>query len=298
MATSDKKVRKKKLGSYPLVSVVFSITISLFVIGLLGLMVIYSKGLTDLIRENVEIQVFLNKHITENEKIKLSKTFSSKDYVLMKDGSPMLELINKEDAAQQFIEETGEDFTEFIGENPLRDVLIIKINPDFHTAEKMEKVKSEIESERGVYEVAYVENLIDSINTNLAKISVVLGSFALILILIVVVLINNTIKLALFSQRFLIRSMQLVGATAAFIKRPFLTRAVYYGLISGLMASVMLFALSMYANTRIEDLSMVQNPEYFIILAVTLIVSGIMVGLLSTYRAINKYLKMSLDQLY
>ncbi len=298
MPSGDKKFRKKKLGSYPFVSVIFSITLSLLVIGLFGLILIYSSALTKVIQENIEIQVFLDKHITENERIKINKTISSRDYVLLKDNQPQITEITKEEAAKIFIQETGEDFVEFIGDNPLRDAFIIKIGPDFQSPDKMANIRKEIEGIRGVYEVNYVENLIESINRNLSKIALTLGGISALLIIVAVILINNTIKLALFSQRFLIRSMQLVGATAGFIKGPFLKRALNYGFLAGLIASGSLFGFVHYANTRIEELSILKTDQYIYALMGSLVLVGIIVGYASTWRAINRYLKMSLDELY
>lgn len=298
MPSGNKKFRKKKLGSYPFISVIFSITLSLLVIGLFGLILIYSTALTKVIQENIEIQVYLDKHITENERIKINKTISSQDYVLLKNNVPQITEITKEEAAKIFIQETGEDFVEFIGDNPLRDAMIIKIGQDFQSPEQMAEIRQELEAIRGVYEVSYVENLIESINRNLSKIALTLGGIATLLILVVIILINNTIKLALFSQRFLIRSMQLVGATAGFIKSPFLRRALNYGLMAGLIASASLFGFVHYANSRIEELSLLQTDQYIYTLMASLIFIGIIVGYTSTWRAVNRYLKMSLDELY
>ena len=132
MATKERKYKKKNLGSYPFVSVVFSITIALTVVGLFGLLLILTSKLTRTIQENVEIQVFLNKDLSTNEIIKISKTLSSKGYILLKDGIPQISTISKEVAAKQFTEETGEDFINFLGDNPLRDVIVLKINQEFH----------------------------------------------------------------------------------------------------------------------------------------------------------------------
>src|SRR5699024_10257158 len=129
--------KKKKLGSYPYVSVVFSITLALFVIGLFGLLLLHANQLKELVRENVEVQVYLNKYITENQRIKINKTLASKDYVLVKDGTPQISYISKEEAAQQFIKETGEDFTNFLGENPLRDAFTVKIKATYHDKDKL-----------------------------------------------------------------------------------------------------------------------------------------------------------------
>ena len=290
--------KKKKLGSYPYFSVVFSIFLSLFVIGLFGLLFIHASKLTTAIKENIEVQIYLNKGITDNQRIQIQKTLSSKEYIARKNEELQISFVSKEEAAKGFIEETGEDFTNFLGENPLRDAYIIKIDPEFQSGEQLTEIKENIEKLTGVFEVVYVESLVESINKNLARISVVLLGFAVILIFIVIMLINNTIKLALFSQRFLIRSMQLVGATASFIQRPFLIRSALHGAMAGVIASAGLYGLLNFANRKIEDLASLQDLRMMFILFAALLVLGAIIGFGSTYRAINKYLKLSLDELY
>ena len=290
--------KKKKLGSYPYVSVVFSITLALFVIGLFGLLMLHANSLTRMIRENVSMQVFLNRTISENDKIQIQKTLASKEYVAIIEEQPQISFISKEEAADDFIEDTGEDFRQFLGENPLRDAYVVNINTDFQDSEELAKIKLDIERMSGVFEVTYVENLVRSINENLTKVSLVLAGFAVLLVIIVAVLINNTIRLALFSQRFLIRSMQLVGATAGFIQRPFLSRSFFHGVLGGILASILLVFVLQYANQQIEDLDQLQDPALvFALMGVLLLVGGFM-GFLSTFRAVKKYLRMSLDELY
>lgn len=293
-----KPKKKKKLGSYPYFSVIFSVTLALFVIGLFGLLILHANNLSQMIKENIEVQVYLNKYVSNNERIQLEKIIASKDYTLKENGIPTINYISKEEAAKQFIEDTGEDIIEFLGENPLRDVIVFKVDSKVQQNDLLPKVKEDLETLDGVYEVTYVENLVDSINRNVAKISLLLLGFAGLLLLTVTILINNTIKLALFSQRFLIRSMQLVGARPAFIKKPFLTRAIWYGILAGLFASIILYGVLMYFNNIIEGLSSLQELQQIAILFSALLVLGGIVGYFSTYRAINKYLKMSLDQLY
>lgn len=298
MEKETRSRKKKKLGSYPYASVIFSITLALFVVGLFGLLLLHTNKLTELIKENIEIQVYLDKGITENQRIQIQKTLSSKDYAAEKDDEVQISYISKEQAAKEFIEDTGEDFTNFLGENPLRDAYMLKIAPEYQNSEQLKKIKEEIEDINGVFEVEYVESLVSSINENMAKISIFLLGFAAILIIAVVILINNTIKLALFSQRFLIRSMQLVGAKASFIQKPFLLRAALHGILAGLLASAFLYLLMNFANKKIEDLQALQEPDKIFILFAILLVLGAFIGFSSTYRAINKYLKLSLDELY
>lgn len=291
------KVKKKKLGSYPYFSVVFSISLALFVIGVFGALIIYSKELERVVRESVKIQVFLQSRVTEAQRLQIQKTLTAKPFTAKaKEGA--VQFISKEEAAKEFIKETGEDFQQFLGDNPLRDAFLVRIDDHYHDAPKLKAIKAEVEKLNGVFQVYYVENVIDSINKNVTKISLILLGIALLLLSTVVLLINNTVRLALFSQRFLIRSMQLVGAKSWFIQKPFLYRAIAHGLLAGVIASLLLIGLIMFGNRRIEDLQLIQNTERLITLAVILLFTGMLVALLSTFRAVNKYLKLSLDQLY
>ncbi len=291
------KVKKKKLGSYPYLSVVFSITLALFVIGVFGSLIIYSKELERIVRESVKIQVFLQSNVTEAQRLQIQKTLTSK-YFTPKDQAEAVKFVSKEEAAQEFIKETGEDFQKFLGENPLRNAFLVKIADDYHEADSLKKIKSEVEKITGVFQVYYVENVIESINKNITKISLALLGVALLLLLTVVLLINNTVRLALFSQRFLIRSMQLVGAKRWFIQKPFLYRAMGHGLLAGGIASLLLIGLISLGNRRIDDLQLIQNNERLFALLLALLVVGVLVAFLSTFRAVNKYLKLSLDELY
>jgi cell division transport system permease protein len=279
--------KKKKLGSYPYFSVVFSNTIALFVIGLFALLLLQSRRLTQLIRNNIEINIS-----------RLRNILSNSDYILEDNGNPQIRFISDEEAAQKFMVDTGEDFTEFLGDNPLRNALIIRIKPEFQEIEKLDEIKRNIERLQGVYEVVYMESLISSINKNTAKISIILAGIMVVMVVIVLVLINNTIKLALFSQRFLIRSMQLVGARPSFIQWPFLRRSIIHGLISGIIASVVLYNILIYANEKIDGLAELQNDLELIIVFITISVLGGVIAFFSTYRSVKKYLKMSLDELY
>jgi cell division transport system permease protein len=215
-----------------------------------------------------------------------------------KENGPGVVFVSKEDAAKKFIEETGEDFVDFIGENPLRDAYLISIAREYHSIAKIEEIKKEIQNMNGVFQVFYVEGLIESVNSNVTKISLILLGLTTVLLVSVVLLINNTLRIALFSQRFLIRSMQLVGAKKWFIIRPFLLRASGYGLLAGVVAAALLWSLSNYAQSKIEDLSILHNQDQFLALVALLLISGIVVAVLSTFFSIRRYLKMSLDQLY
>ncbi|MEB2784181.1 cell division protein FtsX [Algoriphagus persicinus] len=290
--------KKKTLGHFKFGSVLFSTTLSLFIVGLFGVILIQAKTLTSMIRENIEVQVFLEKKLEQKDLDAIHDNLSKRSFILQKGDTLNLKFVSDEEAASTFIESTGEDFTKFLEDNPLRDSFVLTIAEEFQTSEQLEAIVAEIQIIPGVFEVSYMTDLVDSINKNLLKVSLVLGGFILILIITVVMLINNTIRLALFSQRFLIRSMQLVGATRGFIRKPFLSRAFLFGMMAGAFASVILFALVKYTQANIEGFAMLQNQQMLLFLFGILITVGGILSVLSTLRAVNKYLNMSLDELY
>jgi cell division transport system permease protein len=290
--------KKTKLGRFKFISVLFSTTLSLFILGLFGVIVIQAKTLTSIIRENIEIQIFLNKNLSESERTKIGAFLESKPYILEKDNEKAISFISQDEAAQSFLESTGEDFAQFLDDNPLRDSYTISIAEEFQTSELIEEIVKEINSLEGVFEVTYMADLVESINQNLFKVAIVMGGFILILVFTVIMLINNTIRLALFSQRFLIRSMQLVGATRGFIRRPFLGRAFVFGILAGLIASVLLFGIIEYTKANIDGFALLQDYNLLYGLFGSLLLIGVLLSVLSTLQAVNKYLNMSLDELY
>jgi cell division transport system permease protein len=290
--------RKKQVGTYPYFTVVFSITMALFVSGLFAIIFLHANKLSNIIKERIEIHVYLNNELNENQIHSIQDIISSQEYVLKKENLPQVTYITQEAAAKKFIQETGEDFSKVLKDNPLHASLTVKINPIFSDTAQLRKIVTGLSAIDGIYEVDYQENLITQINNNIKSISIIFIGFAIILVIASVLLINNTIRLALFSQRFLIRSMQLVGATKGFIQRPFLIHAILQGLLSGIIAALLLGLLIHYAYSEVQDLSKLQETENIIIILGSLLVLGIIIGLLSSYRAVNKYLKMSLDELY
>ncbi len=298
MHSIAKNKYKTLLFSYPSFSVVASMTLALIVLGLFAIFILLSNNLSKVIQEGIKAQVYLEKNLSESERLQIEKNLSVKDFILKKNNRPEIQFISKEKAAEAFIKDTGEDFYEFLGDNPLRDSYIVTVNPEFQTAEQLELVKKEVEALSGVFEFDYVESLLTDVSKNIRKISFILIGFAFILLLAVIALINNTIKLALFSQRFLVRSMQLVGAKSSFIRRPFLMRSAMHGVLGGLIASIGLFFSLKYGTDNLPGLGDLYSLESLLMIFGILLLIGFMVGILGTYFAISRYLKMSLDELY
>ncbi|MCF0050703.1 permease-like cell division protein FtsX [Dyadobacter sp. LJ53] len=290
--------KKKKIGSYPNAMIVMSLTAALFLIGFCGLLVIQSKKLVSIIRQNIEVRVFLDKEETKAGQDSILGVIKAKPYVLISTEVKPITFVSKEEAAKEFIEGTKEDFVTFLGENPLRDSYRVKIQEDYFEEAKLQLIKKDLEKIKGVYEVVYQEDLADNINRNVTKIYVVLASFALIMLIIIVLLVNNTIKLAIYSQRFLIRSMQLVGATNGFIQRPYVMRGAIQGLIGGVLAGALLIGLQQLAVRNVEGLGMLQEYDKIIILVASVLALGVLIGVSSTYQSLARYLRMALDDLY
>lgn len=290
--------KKKKIGSYPNAMIVMSLTAALFLIGFCGLLVIQSKKLVSIIRQNIEVRVFIDKQVSKAGQDSILSIIQAKPFVLKSTDTKAITFVSKEEAAKEFIEGTKEDFATFLGENPLRDSYRVKLHEDYFEEAKLQQIKKELDQVKGVYEVVYQEDLADNINRNVTKIYIVLASFALVMLIIIVLLVNNTIKLAIYSQRFLIRSMQLVGATNGFIQKPYVMRGAIQGLIGGVVAALLLIGLQQLAIRNVEGLAMLQEYDKIVILVACVLGLGVAIGVASTYQSLARYLRMALDDLY
>ena len=297
MYKERKKIAKKTFGNFPFISVIFSVTLSLLLLGLFSFFLLSSFNVKNYLESNTEINIYLNKKISPSQIEQIKRTLYTKEYSLTNTEST-LNYVSSEEAAKNFQSEIGEDFVDFLGNNPLRDLIILKINSDYFDLERLNIIESDILKIPGVYQIEYSKELIDNINKNVANISFVFIGLFLILLIISVILINNTLRIALFSQRFLIRSMQLVGATANYILRPFIFRGMIYGLIAGIISSGMLYVIIEIADRRISNLELVISLEQLGVIFISLIFTGIIMVILSTYSAVSKYLNSTLDELY
>ena len=297
MYKERKKIAKKTFGNFPFLSVIFSVSLSLLLLGIFSFFLLTSFQVKKVIQENTEVNIYLNKGISNAQVDQIKRILFTKEYALSNDENT-LSYVSSKQAAEDFSKEIGEDFIDFLGDNPLRDLIILKINSNFFELEKLSSIESDILSIPGVYEVEYSKEMINNINSNIRNISFVFIGIYLILSLISFILINNTLRIALFSQRFLIRSMQLVGATSAYILKPFIYRGLLYGLVSGIISSISLYMLILLANDKINGFEMIVSIDQLSIIFITLITTGILMVILSTYSSVNKYLKSSLDDLY
>jgi cell division transport system permease protein len=268
-------------------------------IGIFIFFSLYAHLLIRQLRSNAELSVYLHKNLTEKRLYDLQAQLSYKEFVMRRpDGKPAIKFVSKEEAAEIVKSSTGENFIAFLGENPLYDSYVVRIKEEYYTPELLAQIAADVQRIEGVLEVQYPENHTEEIKANIRKAGVVLGSFALLLIAIVCILINNSIKLAVYSQRFVIRSMQLVGATPFFIKKPFLISATIQGIIGGAISVFILMLILLVAHQIITQLSALDVTFYAVLIACFLVFLGGIICFLSAYASVSRYIKMRLDDLH
>ncbi|KOY85211.1 hypothetical protein AD998_02740 [bacterium 336/3] len=291
--------KSKNLGSYPYASVILSITIALMALGILCMLIIAILNFSKAVKENVEVQIMLDSGLTNEEITRVKQVLEEKKYIRQQfSGKPDVVFKHKDEAAKELTKNLQEDFVTLLGENPLRHSFLIHIKSEFYSKENLIQIKKELEITSGIFEVVYAQEFSDQVNTNVATISFVLSGFALFMMIIVIILIHNTIKLALFSQRFIIRTMQLVGATANFIRKPFIKTAFIQGLMSSLIAFTLLYTIIPYLNIGFIKVERLYTPLQLVFVGIVLVTLGVLLSIFSSYRAVNRYLDMNLDDLY
>lgn len=274
------------------VSTVISITLVLFVLGLLGLVILHAKKLSDHVKENLGFSLIIHDNARPAEISNLIKALELMPSV------KTTEFISSDQAAGQLIEELGEDFIKFLGYNPLFPSIDVRLNASYANPDSLVIFEAQVMKNRIVREVHYQKDLVSLINDNVKKIGVGLMVFSALLLAIAIALINNTIRLSVFSKRFLIKSMQLVGATQAFIRKPFIITGVIQGLIGAIFAISLLMGVLYAGQRQIPDLAGFQDVNMLLSLFVLVIFFGIIISWISTHLAVKKYLRIKTDYLY
>jgi len=277
-------------GSY--LTLVISVSLVLFLLGILGLVIINAKGLSDYLRESLSFSVMLDEDAREADIRMLQKDLDAKQFV------KSTEYVSKDEAAVKMKEDLGEDFISFLGDNPLPPSIDVYLYASYTNPDSVAKMEKYVMEYPFVKEVLVPESLLFLINENVRKVSISLLIISSFLLLIAVTIINNTIRLAIYSKRFLIRTMQLVGATRSFIRKPFLIRSIYHGVLAALIAMLLLMGLLYLVEKEFLMLYSFKSTNLLVILGVLLIVLGILINLVSTFFSVNRYLVISEDKLY
>jgi len=293
MGKREETYNKRRL-KVAYISSIFSITAVLFVIGILCTILFSANKISNFIKENLKITLLLQENISETDAMQLKNNISAAHY------AKFVELITAEEALKDYQQMTGEDPMDILEENPLLSNISITLTADYANNDSILLVEGDLIANYGsqIKEIQKDSNLIESVNKNLTTIWYVFLALAIFLSLIMVALINHTIRLAIFSKRFLIKTMQLVGATNKFIKAPFLRSGLMQGFIGGVFASIGLIIVAYFLKEWLPGLFNVNDFIIFGAIAIFLITAGLFISYVSTSRAISKYLKLKLDELY
>jgi len=274
------------------VSVIVSMSLVLFLLGLIGVLFLNAKKVTDHVRENFVFTIFLKDSAKKVEVRKLQKTLELTDYV------KSTEFISKEEAAETVKDELGKDFVNFIGYNPLQNSIDIHLKAEYIKPEHMAMIEKNLASKKFVTEVSYDKMLIEQMSKNIEEITMWLLGFAALFMFVSIALINSSIRLSIHSKRFTIKTMQLVGATKGFIRKPFMWQNIKLGMVGAFVALLMLSGMLYYLQMNFPIITDMQDIKYYAILYLSVTLVGILISWVSTYFAINKYLGLRTEELY
>ena len=291
MASSADKTARRRVASSS-VSTVVSMSLVLFMLGCLALILINSQKLSTYVKENIRFQIYLKENTREVDIIKLKKILDAEAFT----GST--DYISKKEAAKTLKKDLGEDFVEFLGYNPLPPSIDLDLKAEYAHPDSIAWIEDELLQNPNVKEVAYPPDLIREVNRNVEKITIVMLGFSALLMIVAIALINNTIRLSIYSKRFLIRSMQLVGATRGFIQRPFLVKGLMQGLYASLIALLMITGVIYLVQQQFPAFFEVQDRQTFAMLFGIVIVLGLLISGTSTWLAVKKYLRIKPEKLF
>ena len=269
-----------------------STTLVLLLLGLVVFFVLAAHNLSIYVRENINFSVLISDDMKEADILKLQKRLDKEPFV------KQTEYISKKQSLKEQTEAMGTDPEEFLGYNPFTASIEIKLHSDYANSDSIAKIEKLIKKNTNIQEVLYQRELIDLVNENIRNISLVLLTLAVVLTLISFALINNTIRLAIYSKRFLIHTMKLVGASWGFIRRPFLRRNIWSGVLAGIMADAILMGAAYWLVSYEPELIRVITPEVMLLVSGSVLVFGIIITFLCAYLSINKYLRMKASTLY
>ena len=284
--------RGRVAGSYFMS--MMSIALVLFLLGVFALLMMHAQKLSNHLKENIGFEVVMNSNAKETKILQLQKELDAMPAV------KSTEYITKEEAIRRLSDDLGEDFLQWLGneENPLLPSIDVRFNADWANNDSIQVIQTQLLKNTDIKEIYYQKSLVGVINQNVNRIGLALMAASLILLIIAITLIRNTIRLSVYSKRFLVRSMQLVGATPAYIRRPFIRSGVMQGFFGALIADALLALLIYGLDQRLPELTLVQDYKIIIGIFVGIIGLGILLGGLSTRLALRKYLHADVDRLY
>lgn len=285
------KFQKRRLRS-SYISVILSVSLVLFTLGLLGLFLLYTQKISNQVMEDIGFTVYLHDDVNEVAVERLIKAIGITDY------SNQTEYISKNQAIEILKKDLGEDFMQYLDYNPLLASIDVKVKAAYANTDSLTVIKSSLSRSSKIKEIVYQESLIQKVQENLRIAGIVMLVFSGLLLIVAIALINNSIRLSIYSRRFLIKSMQLVGATQGFIRRPFVIRGVLHGIYSALIAILLIMLVMYYLQSILPDLIQIQDIEILASLFVILMTLGIIISWVSTSFAVSKFLRMRGNKMY
>ncbi len=291
MASSTDKTARRRVASSS-ISTVVSMALVLFMLGCLALILINSQKLSTYVKENIRFQIYLKENTREVDIIKLKKILDAEAF------TKSTRYISKKEAARTLKKDLGEDFVKFLGYNPLPPSIDLDLKAQYAQPDSIAWIEDELLQNPNVKEVAYPPDLIREVNRNVEKITIVMLGFSALLMVVAIALINNTIRLSIYSKRFLIRSMQLVGATRSFIQRPFLVKGLLQGLYASLIAILMITGVIYLVKQQFPAFFEIQDVQSFAMLFGIVVALGLSISGISTWLAVKKYLRLKPEKLF
>jgi cell division transport system permease protein len=290
-STLSDKYSKRRLAGSSLTTIV-SLALVLFMLGLLGIIILNTRKLSDNVKENIGFLVILKDNVKDVDVAKMQKTLDASAYV------KSTEFINKEEAAARLQKDLGEDFIGFLGMNPLHSSINVHLKADYANADSITWIQRSMIESNLVEEVVYQPSLIRQVNENVKAISLGVLAISALLMVIALALINNTIRLSIYSKRFIIKTMQLVGATQGFIRRPFVLTGIRHGIYGAVIAIILLIGFLYVLQKQLPELATLQDETMLGSLFGIVILLGIIITWISTSLAVRKYLRLNSDELY
>ncbi len=286
----DSSIIRRLISSY--ITTVISISLVLFMLGLIGIIALSSKRLSNYVKENISFSVFLKDDAKDADILKLQKNLDAAPYV------KSTLFITKDMAAEQLKKDLGEEFVDYLEYNPLPQAIEVKYKAEYANPDSITVIERELKAFSQVSEVYYQKNLVSLINDNVNRISLIVLSISILLLIVAVALINNTMRLSVYSKRFNIKTMQLVGATRGFIRWPFLKASVFQGIFASLIAIALLSAVIKVADRELNSIISLNDFTLIGVLFGLEILVGVLITSLSSYFAVNKYLRLKSSELY
>jgi len=274
------------------VSTVIGIALVLFMLGVLGFLVLNARSLERYFKENVRVELFLKRDLKEVDVMQFRKELDTEDYTFE------TRYVTADEAAEQLKKDLGEDFLGVLGSNPLLPSVELRLNANYAQADSLKWIVEQLKKDQRVQEVAYNAAVVENIDANVGKLGLLVLGFTALLLIIAIALINNTIRLAIYSKRFLIRTMHLVGATQWFIKKPFLGQSLWQGVIGAVLAIGLLVGLLQLVKHYMPDLLAFTDMPALAMLFMGVLVLGILISLISTWFAVRRYLRMNSEDLH